>query len=338
MPRAKRCDEPDTWHHVFNRAVSKRPLFLSKADFRHFLSCLAREARRRVIEIHAYALMINHFHLLVRSLRGRLDSAMQRIQTRYARYLNRRLQRDGALLRNRYKSKRVGSDAYHRNLVSYIDSNPLEAKSAARPELYPWGSASKYAAKRRPRWLSTSWIDARVRERTGSDARCVAAYRQTFPARFDPDFVAWVERRLKHKGRAEDDLDMILGANPEQVRAWMRRKAKLADGDTRGLPIAGAQAVLDAIEAMAPCVQRLRSDARGPGRQPPQPKDLLCVGLLRDVASLAWVEIARRLRCADSTAYDRWAVHRRRVIEDAEYAATAANLVEVAVRKTLGTT
>lgn len=336
MPRAKRCDEPDTWHHVMNRAVAKRPLFLSRADFRYFLSCLAREARRGVIEIHAYALMLNHFHLLVRSVRGRIDAAMQRIQTRYSRYLNRRLKRDGGLLRSRYRSRRVKSEVDHSNLVGYIDSNPIRAGSVARPELYPWGSASRYAAQRRPRWLSTSWIDGEVSARTGSDARSVEAYRRTFPARCDPDFVDWMERRLRHKAGAQDDLDMILGADPEQVRDWMQRKARLADGHAGCLPVAGAQSVLDAIDAMAAAAPHLRAAAPRRGPRPPEPEELLRAGLLRDVASLAWREIALRAGCTDSTAHDRWRAHRRRIVEDAEYAALAATLVQAAASRTVG--
>lgn len=337
MPRASRCDEPGRWHHVFNRAVSKRPLFLCGADFRQFLSCLARESRRRLdIEIHAYALMLNHYHLLVRSIRGRLDAAMQRIQTRYARYLNRRLKRDGSLFKNRFKSRPVRSNAYHHTLVRYIDSNPVAAQLVARPELYAWGSASKYAAKRRPRWLTTSWIDAQVTDRTGCDARVTKAYRETFPVRCDADFVAWVERRLKHSRRADDDLDLILGATPERTRAWMLRKARLADGEARSLPIAGAQAILDAITALESRRTAPTPNVRRRGRASPQPGDLLRAGLLRDVAALSWAEIARRLSCPDSTAHERCVAHRRKVVDDAEYAAMAAQLVQVAVRTTLG--
>jgi REP element-mobilizing transposase RayT len=335
MPRAKRLDGPDTWHHVFNRAVSKRPLFLCRGDLRFFLSCLAREVRRRIIEIHAYALMLNHFHLLVRSLRGRLDRAMLRIQTRYARYLNRRLKRDGALLKNRYKSRRVTTDTYHRNLVGYIDSNPIKAKSVGRPERYPWGSASKYADKKRPRWLTTSWIDGVVREHTGHDARRVEAYRRVFPARCDPDFVDWMERRLSHTGKDQDDLDFILGANPGQVRGWMRRKAKLADGEAQGLPVAGAAAVLAAIGEMAPSVEQLAGTGPAHARRP-SPLDLLRVGLLRDVAALSWREIAELLDCADSTAHGRCVLHRRTVITDDKYATLAARSVALAVKKTIG--
>ena len=59
MPRRSRHDSPGSWHHVFNRALSKRTLFLSREDHRYFLACLAGAVHAGTIEVHRFALVVN---------------------------------------------------------------------------------------------------------------------------------------------------------------------------------------------------------------------------------------------------------------------------------------
>ena len=335
MPRRRRYDEPGTWHHVFNRALSKRALFLSDDDYRYFLGCMERAVDSGTIQVHRFTLMINHYHMLARSPMGRLDSAMHDIQMHFAQHVNRRLGRDGALFSNRYKSRRVTSDAYHRTLVSYIDANPVAAGIVARPEDHPWCSAAYHAAGVRPRWLSMDWIDSQILRHTGREGSDYAACRDTFPVRVDPGFIAWVERRLRSRSGAHDDLDTVLGPDPAETLAWMRRQACLADGQDYPLPVADDRAVLSTLRRMEARVASL-PDHRG-SRGPAVPaSDALAAGLLRDAASLTWAEIAKHLGCTLGTARNRWLEHRRRVLEDGCYAALAADVVRAAAQETVG--
>src|ERR1043166_171410 len=89
MVRPPRADAPDTWHHVFNRAIARRTMFERRDDFRFFLALLACSVRRGDLELHAYSLMGTHFHLLVRSPAGRLAEAMHHVQLAYSRRFNR---------------------------------------------------------------------------------------------------------------------------------------------------------------------------------------------------------------------------------------------------------
>jgi len=127
MTRRPREDEPGSWHHVTNRALARRSFFETRADIRMFLSGIARAVRRGQIEVHAWCVLTTHFHLLVRSPKGELSAAMQRIQNQYVRYFNRRRQRDGSLVRGRFFSRHVDSFTYRRTLVRYIDANPVAA-------------------------------------------------------------------------------------------------------------------------------------------------------------------------------------------------------------------
>jgi REP element-mobilizing transposase RayT len=337
MPRPHRCDEPGTWHHIFNRATARRALFLSEKDYRYFLDRVAGAVESGDIRVHNFVLMINHFHMLAESPRGRMGAAMHDIQRRYARHINRRLGRDGSIFRARYGNRPVTTDTYRRTLVSYIDSNPVASGVVARPEDFPWSSAQLYAAAERPPWLTTDWIDSEVRARAGADARDTSAYRETFPVRCDPSFLAWVERRLRYRYAARDDLDVVLGPDPEMTRAWMRRQAQLADGEELVLPVADSAAILRAIRAATPRITKL-AWRRRPGRGAAvSAGDQLRAGLLRDAGRLTWSEIARLAEMTPSTSRNAWLAHRRSVLEDALYADEATSIVRVAAGATAGT-
>jgi REP element-mobilizing transposase RayT len=333
MPRRRRNDEPGAWHHVFNRALSKRALFMSPDDYRYFMGCMEGAVESGTIRVHRFGLMINHYHMLVKSPIGRLDSAMHDIQMHYAQYLNRRLGRDGALFSNRYKSRRVTTDAYHRTLVSYIDANPVAAGVVARAEDHPWSSAAYHASGAWPDWLSMDWIDATVLERTGRTG--YAACRETFPLRVDPAFRAWVERRLRSRSAASDDLDVVLGPDPAQTLSWMRRQAQLADGEDAPLPVADASAVESSLRAMETRIVGIPESPRTRGPSVTA-RDALAAGILRHAATLTWAEIAERLGCSASTARARCMEHDRRVLKDDSYASLARDIVRSAAAETVG--
>jgi len=291
-------------------------------------------ARAGLIEIHAFALMRNHFHILVSSTGGNLAEALKLLQNRYSRYLNRRIQRDGGLWRSRFQSKRVRGDHYRRALVSYIDSNALEAAKAVRPMDYAWGSARLFARARRPRWLTTAWVESQVRELTGRSACDTKAYLERFPVRCEPGFLEWVERRLAASRDADDDLEYLVSAEPRFVRDWLRRKSVRADGRVDPLPVATAEAVSAAIRKMQ--AERDRLPLQGPRRR--RMLDgwiLLEAGLLRDACHLAFPAIAGRIHSSRSTAHARVAAHRMAMKTDAIYAARAAECLRAAVIRTI---
>lgn len=97
MVRLNRSDAPGVWHHVVNRGVAHRAIFESSAEMRHFLALLALQVRARRLEVHAYCLLNNHFHLLIRSPQGALAQVMHFVQWRYSRWFNARRGRDGPL-------------------------------------------------------------------------------------------------------------------------------------------------------------------------------------------------------------------------------------------------
>lgn len=140
---------PEEFYHLYNRGVEKRKIFLCRADYERFEALLylanqtepvdlkyqgrsfaeISEARAGdpLIEIIAYCLMPNHFHLLVREyIEGGTAKFMQKLTTGYTMYFNKRNARNGALFEGTYKTKHVSEDRYFQYLVSYIHLNPIK--------------------------------------------------------------------------------------------------------------------------------------------------------------------------------------------------------------------
>lgn len=149
----------ESYYHIYNRGVEKRPIFLDEQDYAVYLSYLkdylipkneqelmnalsnpvitAKEKDRILkrlkmnnfhgeIFLYAYCLMSNHFHLLVKQKSGNsIDKFMNSIGVRYTMYFNKKYGRVGSLYQDVYKAVMVESDHQLLYLTSYIHRNPL---------------------------------------------------------------------------------------------------------------------------------------------------------------------------------------------------------------------
>ena len=128
MPRKPRLDREGILHHVMARGIERSPIFRDDADRERFLERLGDLASKSRTDIYAFALIPNHFHLLLRSGPEGLPRLMRRLLTGYAVNFNRRHHRAGHLFQNRYKSIVVEEDPYFMELIRYIHLNPLNAR------------------------------------------------------------------------------------------------------------------------------------------------------------------------------------------------------------------
>src|SRR5882762_2188581 len=106
-----RIDVTDIPFHVFARGNNKQPIFFDATDRLVFLKYF-REAKERLdYRLFAYALMNNHFHLLVQMEKeSSLAELMHYAQFQYTRYINRKYTRVGHLFQGRYGSIPVEKD------------------------------------------------------------------------------------------------------------------------------------------------------------------------------------------------------------------------------------
>jgi len=132
---------------------------MSDKDYSSFLDAVGEMSERFAIDVFAYVLMDNHYHLLVRTRRANLKKAMQWFGTTFTQRFNRRHFRSGHLFQGRYKSIIIQNDSYLLQLSYYIHRNPLRAGIVKRLAGYRWSSYNVYAYGRKiPKWLSTGLI------------------------------------------------------------------------------------------------------------------------------------------------------------------------------------
>lgn len=127
MPRKARVDAPGALHHIICRGIERRPIFLSDRDRDDFVQRLAKILTESETLCYAWALIPNHFHLLLKTGTVPIATVMRRLLTGYAVSFNHRHQRHGRLFQNRYKSILCEQDTYLLELVRYIHLNPLRA-------------------------------------------------------------------------------------------------------------------------------------------------------------------------------------------------------------------
>lgn len=167
MSRPLRIQYPGAWYHVMNRGLHRRRIFLEEEHYQKFLFLLNDIHLRYKVEIHAYCLMSNHYHLIVHTPEGNLSRAMRHLDGVYTQYFNRHINRDGPLFRGRYKSILIHAENYLLCLSRYIHLNPIEAKLCSKPENYEWSSYATYLQlKKCPSWLYCEEVLARCSEKS----------------------------------------------------------------------------------------------------------------------------------------------------------------------------
>jgi len=150
MPRLARLDAPGVLHHVMGRGIEKNNIFFNNKDRNDFINRLSELVEESAIEIYAWALMPNHFHLLLKTKNRPLSSSMRKILTGYVINVNRRHKRYGHLFQNRYKSIVCQEGVYLMELVRYIHLNLLRGgvvKDMNGLNSSPWSGHSALLGK-----------------------------------------------------------------------------------------------------------------------------------------------------------------------------------------------
>lgn len=163
MGRSPRYDSDGAWHHLMNRGADRQDIYSTDDDRCFFEYQMGDLVRRGLFEIHAYALMDNHFHVLGRSPNGALSVAMHRLGCEYARWYNHRHDRDGPLFRNRFVSVPVTDDAQLVVASRYVHRNPLAIVPSGSLVAYRWSSLGVYLGRREgPDWLERNVLDGLI--------------------------------------------------------------------------------------------------------------------------------------------------------------------------------
>jgi len=144
MPRALRIDVGDYVYHVINRANARIPIFHTDEDYKLFEELLEEATEQFHMRVMAYAIMPNHWHLLLYPTHdGDIGVFMHWLTTTHAtRYHTmHKTVGGGHVYQGRYKSFLVDFDNYFLAVLKYIERNPARAKLVRMPEEWRWGSA-----------------------------------------------------------------------------------------------------------------------------------------------------------------------------------------------------
>ena len=162
MARPLRIEYPGAHYHVMNRGLSHHNIFLENKGRESFLNLLSDITRLWKVEIYAYCLMNNHYHLLLSTPTMGLSRAMRHLDGIYTQNFNRVHHRDGPLFRGRYKAILIDAEAYFLSVLRYIHRNPVGGGSVRDMDRYRWSSHWGYLNKKQcPKWLNTETVMSR---------------------------------------------------------------------------------------------------------------------------------------------------------------------------------
>jgi REP element-mobilizing transposase RayT len=174
MSRPLRILAAGALYHVVARGNAKMAIFLDDVDRDRLLMILATMVERYRVECHAYCLMSNHYHLVVRTFEGNLSSAMQYLNGVYAQWWNKRHTRVGHVLQGRFKAQLIQRDGYFLEACRYVVLNPVRAGVVGHVGEWSWSSYRSTAGlARRPPWLTTDLILGR---RPAAECRAYRAF------------------------------------------------------------------------------------------------------------------------------------------------------------------
>jgi len=236
MARPLRIDVEGGWYHVMSRGIERRVIFLDDSFRLHFLDLLGEMSGRFGVEVHAYVLMGNHYHLILRTPDANASRAMQWLNVSFSAWSNAKRQRAGHVFQGRFRSTLIDGDgAWLLKASAYLHLNPVRVsalglgKAANKAEsiglVKPDGNKIRERLRvlREHRWSSyraygnyaavPEWlVTAEILGRAGGRER-YRRFVQSYVTRgIDPDeFAAFAER-------------VAIGSHAflEQARKWVK--------------------------------------------------------------------------------------------------------------------
>ena len=149
MPYRKFEFTSNQYYHLYNRGDNYEIIFREAENYRYFLRLLDKYLPPEKVEIVAYCLMPDHYHLLVCPQVETLSKLMQPFLLAYTNAFNKRYGRRGALFQGRFKARYSGKNDYLLQLSRYIHLNPVRAGLVKKAEDWEFSSLRDYLGLRK---------------------------------------------------------------------------------------------------------------------------------------------------------------------------------------------
>ena len=133
------------YYHVYNRGVNFEKIFYIQENWQYFLRRLRRYFDPKKVDLIAYCLMPNHYHLLVfLKINDFSLKVMHPFTVSYTKAINKQQGRVGSLFQGPFQANQVDNDAYLLHLSRYIHLNPVDAGLVPLPEDWEYSSYRNY--------------------------------------------------------------------------------------------------------------------------------------------------------------------------------------------------
>jgi putative transposase len=144
----------EEFHHIYNRGVDKRNIFLDRNDYERFLVSMYLlntaedglmnkwrdfqkfnlkaqpsdfkiiKPKEKLVDFNCYCLNDNHYHFILGQLQDRgTELFMQKLGTSYTMYFNKKYERSGSLFQGTFKSVYVSENKQLLYLSAYVNKN-----------------------------------------------------------------------------------------------------------------------------------------------------------------------------------------------------------------------
>lgn len=225
MARPLRIEYPDAYYHVSNSSELGFTLFPGKKYYQAFLDGLGEACARFNVEIHAYCLLKNEYHLLLKTPEGNLSRFMRQVDGLYTQHYQAGKNLLGSIFHSRYKAVLLQANPYLLEVSRYIHALPVRGKKSAVD--IPWSSMAAYAIKAKaPEWLERDEVLGMFGKRAGKSARAYAAYLKFVDENLPEEITAFYARknRLSILGSEQFIKSARSKASPAKPRGLAKGK------------------------------------------------------------------------------------------------------------------
>jgi REP element-mobilizing transposase RayT len=254
MARPLRIEYPDAYYHVSNFALDHQRVFPSDKYFEAFLASLEDTCFRLNVQVHAYCLLKDQYHLLIKTPEANLSRFMRQVDGLYTQHFQKLKKSEGSLFRGRYKAVLVQPDKYLLPLTRYLHSGVKKSDL----DTWPWSSYQAYINKAKvPGWL--------VRDETLGQLGVSGPKRYSTYAEYVKQ---GVDEELAHF-YGKKNLASVMGDEKFKKAAKSKRSATKVRGVSRGVHSKWRPSCAEIVSAVAKqfkvTEESIYTAARGPG-------------------------------------------------------------------------
>ena len=171
MARRLRNFRTGGFYHTVNRGVDKCAIFHCASDYQKFMQLLSKACEKYNVPIVAFALMPNHFHILIKAVEDSQVSKWAKwYQGIYSQFYNKNNDRVGRLWQDRFFAKEIQNDLHLAKTWMYVEQNPVKANLTSTQEKWRWSSAYMRKIGLQDDFLiEPSWWQTKLKNRLWSE-------------------------------------------------------------------------------------------------------------------------------------------------------------------------